>query len=456
MYPTLEKNIELRFQPTEAEVINRGKLNFTAVNDVGAEILASCDGKTPIDEICRRMAQRHDDTVRRVKPIILRFLEKAEKRGHVSFHDISQDHCGTISGSRKYFTPIQASVELTMACNLKCRHCYANSGTSKSNELSTEEFLDIFSKLYKVGVVRVTLTGGEPLLHNDLPEILEFCFKKFHLQLLTNGIGVTEKIARQLSRYIVTTQLSLDGDNSKTHDYMRGKKGVFEKTIKAIKILVRHRVPTVVAMSVTPFNIDQIEGCLHLALDLGVAGFRVGGLTPTGRAKDLGWELNEEEYNGVRKTRRKLANKYKDQIWVESEESLITGEERTEKSNDRRKITVETKDKPRKIKPRNCGAGYRMLVISPTGEVRPCPIISDERLVIGNIKNEGIKNILNHRIAKTLPEVIAPIKEICGECKYFYRCEGCIGTGLVQCTEIEDCNWAKKELRKLPKVQGKF
>lgn len=109
--------------------------------------------------------------------------------------------------------------------------------------------------------------GGEPLLRYDL--VLKMCQKLRHvckdLNMVSNGFLITEEKIIELKKAgLNLLQISLDGSNAKTHDYMRGINGAFEKAINAIKLADKHNLKTSIAFCPTSFNTYQFPELVSL------------------------------------------------------------------------------------------------------------------------------------------------------------------------------------------------
>lgn len=140
-------------------------------------------------------------------------------------------------------TPKGAGINITHNCNSRCITC--NMWKSKStNELTTAELQDILTQLKDIGVVGVGFEGGEPLLRNDLPQIVERAHQLGFesINMMTNGLLLTKKKTENLIQKGLTgIGVSIDGIGE-THDLARGVKGAYEKSLKALEELVFSRV----------------------------------------------------------------------------------------------------------------------------------------------------------------------------------------------------------------------
>lgn len=210
---------------------------------------------------------------------------------------------------------------LTEGCNLKCRHCWMNPKFQDSGRhfayLDPALFRSIIRQGRPLGLTSVKLTGGEPLLHPELKDILA-AVKDEGVRLIveSNGVLCTEDIARALKESCddVFVSVSLDGVDAATHDWMRGVKGSFVAALEGIRKLVHAGVTTQIIMTLVKRNAGQIEGMVRLAESLGVESVKFNLLQPTERGEmmhEAGQALSIEELVRLGK-------------WVESTLALST------------------------------------------------------------------------------------------------------------------------------------
>ena len=182
---------------------------------------------------------------------------------------------------------------LTEGCNLACSHCWISPRLdpdgSKYSFLPVKLFAKILDEAIPLGLEKVKLTGGEPLLHPDIQILLDKVYEK-NLELIieTNGIlctpEIAENIARQKNPYV---SVSLDSVHPETHDRLRGMEGAFRKTTRAIKTLVSFTIPTQIIMSLRRENFDQIEQMITLTENLGAESLKFNFIQPVGRGRSL-------------------------------------------------------------------------------------------------------------------------------------------------------------------------
>lgn len=128
-------------------------------------------------------------------------------------------------------------LEIISSCNQKCIYCYNEEIIKKIYQLDLKTIKTILSDAKEMGVDIITLSGGEPLLHKNFFEILEFCkVNEISVNIISNATLITEKAAKKLSNYNPGIQFTLDSGIPEIHDLSRGM-GTFEKQIHALNLL---------------------------------------------------------------------------------------------------------------------------------------------------------------------------------------------------------------------------
>ncbi|MDG6223284.1 MAG: PTO1314 family radical SAM protein [Candidatus Bathyarchaeota archaeon] len=167
----------------------------------------------------------------------------------------------------KIRAPLFCGHKLTYNCNLQCGMCPFWKRFSK--DLSTESEKAILRQIFDSGACGIAFEGGEPLLRNDLVEILAFSRSlPLHTSLVTNGTLLESRID-EIAPYINgALYVSLDG-LEKTHDTIRGVSGCFRKAVKGI-IAAREKVALTINTTIMAENIHEIEDLVKLAKELDV------------------------------------------------------------------------------------------------------------------------------------------------------------------------------------------
>lgn len=182
---------------------------------------------------------------------------------------------------------------LTKGCNLCCRHCWINPGHQTESrtypEMKLEHFISAIEQAKPLGLIRAKLTGGEPLLHGRIREILEYLSSAdIQVGIETNGVLCTKEMAELISRCKkIFVSVSLDGVEPSVHEAIRGVKGCFDATVNGIKNLVNAGIKTQIIMTILNENKTQMEAMVKLAKSLGVESLKFNIMQPTGRGKSL-------------------------------------------------------------------------------------------------------------------------------------------------------------------------
>ena len=189
----------------------------------------------------------------------------------------------------KFFMPLTLQFELTSHCNVHCKHCYNLSGENNSEpDRMTPENWKIFAR-YLVkhgGIFQCVISGGEPLLlGDDLFEIMNILHDDgTTFLLISNGLLMTPEKVKSFTKYRYKwLQISIDGATRERHDSFRQKIGSFDAAIKAVFMLSSAGIPVMIAHSVTPDNLCELDKMCSLAYELGAAGIILGEIMPSGR-----------------------------------------------------------------------------------------------------------------------------------------------------------------------------
>ena len=178
---------------------------------------------------------------------------------------------------------------ITSGCNLKCVHCYNNSGPGiKSNEATTEEAKAALDDLAGFGVPSVLFSGGEPLMRHDLFELLPYAVDKgLRTVISTNGTLITADTAQQIKRAGVSyVGISLDGIG-KVNDRFRGVEGAFDKAVEGLRHCMAVGVRVGLRLTLTQRNAQDIEKLFDFFESEGIQRACFYHLVPSGRGRDM-------------------------------------------------------------------------------------------------------------------------------------------------------------------------
>lgn len=174
---------------------------------------------------------------------------------------------------------------ITRKCNLQCVHCYNDSGSDKTcDEISTAGAKAVIDDLARFGVPSILFSGGEPLLRQDLFELIEYAVGKgVRTVISTNGTLIDEKKAEQIKRLGVSyVGISLDGIGP-VNDKFRGAAGAFERAVRGIRNCRAAGVRVGLRLTLTKRNVRELEGLFEFFEAEGVERACFYHLVPSGR-----------------------------------------------------------------------------------------------------------------------------------------------------------------------------
>ncbi len=168
--------------------------------------------------------------------------------------------------------PLWLVIELTYKCPLKCPWCSNPVDFDRyRNELSTEEWKDVLRQGRQLGSLQLGFSGGEPMLRNDLEELVEEAdHLGYYTNLITSGVGLNTKRLRALKKAgLKQVQLSIQACDQELNEKLVGL-DVFEHKIEIARAIKAEGFPMVLNVPVSRYNIDQTENLIDLAAELGV------------------------------------------------------------------------------------------------------------------------------------------------------------------------------------------
>jgi radical SAM enzyme (rSAM/lipoprotein system) len=197
------------------------------------------------------------------------------------------------AAQRRVHDLVYLFLELTQRCNLSCRHCGSDcTAASGQPDLPKSKILEVLTGIrqrHDPGRITVAMAGGEPLLYPGLFELgRQITELGFPWGMVTNGWAWTlDTVASARKAGMRTVTVSLDG-LAETHDWLRGRKGSFERAVGTLRMLVAanwiQKVDVVTC--VHQRNLTQLDDLRALLIELGVKAWRLFTISPIGRAVD--------------------------------------------------------------------------------------------------------------------------------------------------------------------------
>jgi SynChlorMet cassette radical SAM/SPASM protein ScmE len=275
--------------------------------------------------------------------------------------------------------PRELDLCLTGRCNLKCRYCFYADEMAARNDLPTERWLALFEEVGKLGVQRLSLTGGEVFTRADLFKLIDGIIAgKMRYSLLTNGTLISREtldafaVGKRRLR-LDSIQVSIDGSRAEIHDKSRPPKS-FDRALAGLRLLKAAGFPVTVRVTVNRTNLDDLPGIARLLLeDVGLGGFSTNEAEQMGSARCYGdnMVLTPAERQRAMETLSALGKKYDGRIsasagplalarhFAEIEESLARGET----------------SRPGRGKLCACGGVLKKMAILHDGSIVPCNLL---------------------------------------------------------------------------------
>ena len=322
---------------------------------------------------------------------------------------------------RPYSSPLRAEAALTSRCNLRCRYChFFGSAGEKKRELDTAEWLGIFDELGAMKVMELTLTGGEVLLREDLPELIAGIRRNnMRFLLLSNGFAFEEHHAAMLkeSGRCVYVQISIDGPEA-ANDLARGS-GTYARAVRAMKLVLRYGIPLTVRMTVGRHNFRLLPETARLMIEEN--NVRALTCNPafhfTGKEdeSDLPWIMSRREFLTALSDALATARNHPERF---SLRGTMFGRAAAQWSHLRRCRRENRPPAAPSPCASNCLAQLEKLYIGADGSVTPCNHLPDA--VIGQAGRDRLADLWEN--APILRQMRAPGKALRQE---FPLCRGC-------------------------------
>jgi len=179
--------------------------------------------------------------------------------------------------------PTWAYIVITDACSHKCAWCYGGFNEALSGNMSIDLYRTILAKLGELGVVQVTLAGGEPTEHPQFREFVrEACAAGFIVHLATHGEHIDDELVSYLKQCGVH-QIQFNYQGSKYHDSIHGIAGSYRKQIVGMKLDLNAGIEVTANVTIGKYNVENLEEIFDEAHKLGCDRIRIW--ESTGRGK---------------------------------------------------------------------------------------------------------------------------------------------------------------------------
>lgn len=362
------------------------------------EILDMLQKKAAIIDVLEKYKDFQDDVIDVLTQIEAKRLEDAQ--------------------AKSIFLNTRLHLHVTNQCNMRCPHCYMESGAAYSDELSTDEIKELCRRFSHIGGTDVSLTGGEPTVRSDFFELVEYISGLgMKVSIFSNGlIWDEERVKRLAAQNIEGVQISIDGYDEASNSEIRGK-GAFDRALNAVHLFVKHHIYVKIAVTAPyerickhqaeyiAFAKGLLEKCGNDAIEFNFSYFFMPGR-----------ELSASRVEAIKREYYTLVDQVVAAIYGDvSEDSFVSNV-------------------------MNCvrdSCGYGGLNVMANGDFYFCDRIPDVSK-IGNIRNMPFEKVF--RLMK-IAENAGKIDNFkpCGACELKYICGGgCRAEHFKQFTQIKD------------------
>lgn len=316
--------------------------------------------------------------------------------------------------------PMLVIWETTQACDLKCKHCRANSRTQRHPlELSTAEAFHLIDQIADMHVPLFVLTGGDPLKRPDIMPIVQYACRrgvKTSLTPSTTPLLTRNAIFELKKSGLMRLALSLDGSTAELHDGFRGLHGSYKRTLDAVGWCHEAGLPVQINTTVSHQNLADLDNMIELLTSLKVVLWSVFFLVPTGRAQ-LSDLLSAEEHEQV------FAKLYATSKRVKFHIKTTEGQHYRRYVLQQKALAPDAKSEKDLIAqaPNGVNDGKGFVFVSHTGEVYPSGFLP---LPSGNVLWEPLADIYqNSPLFRSLRDS-SQLKGKCGRCEFKEVCGG--------------------------------
>lgn len=385
---------------------NKQYLNMTSDS---WSVLKHCDGQknieTLLDVLNTEFEINHEQMVV--------FLREMEDIQIIQLNENPVDHSFTICGNGELYFPKHVSFTVTEICNIDCSYCYMGGSNNTKGFSSFETIVEILENLKTNHVQTIELTGGEPMIHPRIFDIVKYCNENFHYtNILTNGVNFPHEI---ISYFFdnpgkIHIQVSIDGSSDKITDKVRQTKNTHSQTVKTIRNLLSHNIHLRVAIVLTEDNADDLENMIISMKELGVQNITVTFPEQYGSAEQNHYNPKTSFINMIEKyidSLEPIFEKYKDIVNIEM--------------SDFNKIATQNL--------RNCGAGFKTVAVNHEGNVYPCPVLNNSVQKLGNILTDDYYGIFNDSVTSKIFrkfDLKSTEDASCKECGFNNYCSSCL------------------------------
>ena len=308
--------------------------------------------------------------------------------------------------------------ELTLQCDLACRHCGSRAGPKRPDELTTAECFTLLDQLKELGTQEVTLIGGEAYLHDGWLDIIRHARAiGLEVGITSGGRGFTKERAQAAAEAgLQTVSISLDG-LAETHDRLRGVRGSHEAALAALTNLRAAGIPVGVNTQINRLSVGELEATLELVIAQGAHSWQIQLTVAMGRAVDEPEVLLQPyELLALFPRLSALQARCKEagvRLWPGNNIGYFGPYE------------SELRGSLPRGHHTSCGAGRGTMGIESDGSIKGCPSLPSEAWIGGNIRQTPVREIWQRSPALRYMRDRTVQDDLWGFCRSCYYADTC-------------------------------
>jgi radical SAM protein len=318
--------------------------------------------------------------------------------------------------------PFLAIWEVTQACDLVCAHCRACATAERDPmELRADEGKALLSRLARMGVPLVVLTGGDPAKRPDLEELVAHGTREgLSVAVTPSGtpLMTRERIAGLAAAGMRRIAVSVDGHDAPTHDAFRGVPGSFRESMRILHTAAELGIPAQINTSVGPHNAARLGEMARLVGEVGAVLWSVFFVVPTGRATGL-YGLTAPGVEALLEELERLGHE-------------VTFDIKTTAAPHFRRVQMTAHGRPTGVHqevderglvkgPRGINDGCGFVFVSHRGDIFPSGFLP---LPAGNVRSDDLASIYRHHPLFVRLRDADALEGKCGACPFRRVCGG--------------------------------
>lgn len=351
----------------------------------------------------------------------------------------------------RYFPAVNWMI--TGKCNYNCLHCFnAADNTRLQSEFTAEEAEEFICEAERCGINAFTITGGEPMVHPNLLEIVRSIYNHggYVNELNTNGSFLTQEILDEMRSIGCSPLMKISFDGIGYHDWLRNREGAEEDALRAIKLCIDNGFEVMSQTNVHRHNIKTMLPTAKLLDEMGVQSMRIIRTTEAPRWKDNAGDscLALSEYF---ESMLEFASEY---VKTDCRMDIDIWQfiDIFPKTKSYRPRSIECNEGEYRDSIPVCRGNRGMAAVGANGNLYPCHQMSGyydkQGDVLGNVKEQGLQPLLQE--GRYLCEVCTTVRQLkehneeCAACEWFkYCCGGCRAIGLALTGDKLGCDLSK-------------